>query len=74
MEGAMKKYKWHGLKVASNGREESIFVGPLPGRKRICLFREVRPGIIEPLAYFQTERKAFEALRIMGLIARGEVQ
>jgi len=65
----VNKYKWHGFKITHVGGEESLHIGPLPGRKSICLYRVEKSGI-EVLAFFQTERKAFDALRLIGILAR----
>jgi hypothetical protein len=65
----MRKYRWHGFKITHVGGEESLHVGMLPGRKRVCLYR-IAKNCFEPLAYFITERKAYEALRLIGILAR----
>jgi hypothetical protein len=64
----MKKYKWYGFKIVHEGGEESLHIGNLPGRKRVCLYR-TQGGVLESLAYFDTEAKAYDALRMISILA-----
>lgn len=41
-----------------------LAIGPLPGRKRIAMYH-IRGGMLEPLAYFQSEDAADQFCRGM---------
>ena len=64
----MKKYRWYGFTIQHEGGEESLHIGNLPGRKRVCLYR-VQGGVLESLAYFDSEAKAYDALRMISILA-----
>ena len=53
--------KWHGYSIG----KLSLYVGPLPGRKKIALY-SVEAGTLTILAFFQTEEAASVALRALG--------
>jgi hypothetical protein len=53
-------HDWHGWTT----KNRSLHVGYLPGRKQPALYMTIG-GLLRPLAYFQTEDKAKEALSFM---------
>lgn len=59
---------------ASESREHdqvALHIGPLPGRKQICLYgHNERPGVISVYAFFPTEEKAREAKLILDRIVK----
>lgn len=52
--------EWHGYKMLG----KTLFIGPLPGRKSIALWVDDGKGSICALAFFQSEEKAREALKL----------
>jgi hypothetical protein len=55
----MSTHDWHGWSAA----DSTIHVGPLPGRKSICLYEVADGGTtIRTLAFFRDEDKAKRAL------------
>jgi len=57
--------RWHGWTVAG----KSLHVGPLPGRKSICLYTsEANVGLV-PLAYFRSEGDAATCLAWLDRLA-----
>jgi hypothetical protein len=56
----MSGEEWHGWTTAGM----TLHVGPLPGRKSICLYR-LDESVIRPLAYFPDEAKARECLQFL---------
>jgi len=50
---------WHGW--SNPGGSSSLHVGPLPGRKQICLYH-ILDGTITVLAFFKTQFLAGQAL------------
>lgn len=54
---------WHGW----GGDGWSLHVGPLPGRKSVCLYSHIG-SIVEPLAYFRDDESAFRALAMFDRI------
>lgn len=59
-----EQIEWHGW----SKRGMTMHVGPLPGRKSICLYR-LDGSVIRPLAYFPDEDKARECLRFLDALA-----
>jgi hypothetical protein len=55
---------WHGWRI----KGMCLHVGPLPGRKSICLYR-LDGSTIKPLAYFPSEDQAYAALEVITAIA-----
>lgn len=51
---------WHGWRV----RGMALHVGPLPGRKSICLYR-LDGSVIDVLAYFKSEQQARKCLEFL---------
>lgn len=60
----MSTPEWHGWTVAGM----TVHVGPLPGRKSICLYRVDR-SVIRPLAYFPGQAQAQECLLFLDALA-----
>lgn len=56
---------WHGWGTDA----WALHVGPLPGRKSVCLYYE-SGCIIDPLAYFRDDESAFRALAIIDNIVK----
>lgn len=57
--------RWHGWTVAG----KSLHVGPLPGRKSICLYTSEANVGIRPLAYFRSEDDADACLAWLDRLA-----
>lgn len=55
---------WHGWRIGGM----CLHVGPLPGRKSVCLYR-LDGTTIKPLAYFADEERAYAALEVITAIA-----
>lgn len=56
---------WHGWTVG----DVSVHVGPLPGRKSVCLYA-VNGGALHTLAFFRTEYDAQSCLWFLDKLAR----
>lgn len=55
---------WHGWSIG----ETAIHVGPLPGRKSVCLY--VMEGtVLRTLAFFKSKAEADAALKLLDLLA-----
>ena len=54
---------WYGFKIGEDG----LYIGPLPGRKRIAMYMMERNTVV-PLAYFLDEKAALRALGLLGSI------
>jgi hypothetical protein len=62
-----QEHDWHGWTAGAS----TVHVGPLPGRKSICLYEVVDGGTtIRTLAFFQDEDKARRALEHLDSLAR----
>ena len=57
---------WHGWGTDA----WSLHVGPLPGRKSVCLYYE-SGCTIDALAYFRDDESAFRALAILDRLVHG---
>lgn len=60
-----EKERWHGWTVAG----KSLHVGPLPGRKSICLYTSEASIGLKPLAYFRSEDDADACLAWLDRLA-----
>lgn len=58
--------EWHGWARSDDLREkgEALHIGPLPGRKSVCLY-VIKGSVLTPLAYFRNEEAAERALALL---------
>ena len=62
--------EWHGWGWEDNRRPD-LHIGPVPGRKRLCLFLEERVDgqtVIRVLATFRYARDAYAAMAAIDLL------
>lgn len=57
---------WHGFEFGDD--KTQLFIGPLPGRKSICLYAIDDDGV-SVLAFFKTKEKAEKALSLLDRLA-----
>ena len=60
--------EWHGWRRSDSGM--ALHIGPLPGRKSICLYEEGN-GYIDVFAFFTSEAKARKALELLDSFVEG---
>ena len=60
----MSVTEWHGWGF----EDSSIHIGPMPGRKSVCLYA-VEGSVLSPLAYFRDTESATKALAMLDKLA-----
>lgn len=61
---ASGEHEWHGWAIEARLAARSLHIGPMPGRKSICLY-EQQGGRIRVYAYFRDEQAALDARALM---------
>lgn len=60
---------WHGWNVDG----KTLYVGPLPGRKSVCLYT-LENNTIRTLAFFKSERLAQDCLERLDVLATTRIK
>ena len=69
----MEKFKGIEYSWTDNGRREGIGIDRLPGRKSVCLYRQVG-AMLYTSAYFRSDEEAEAVKAMLEMLLRGALE